>query len=88
MKAWNHIGQLIQNAKSHIPTSFSQPSHNILLHSAGYKSEEWSKWISLYSIPLLNGHIGEKFLIFWHKFVEAVSICKKWTITRIKVETL
>lgn len=87
-KTWNNIGQLIQDAKVHIPASFGRPSRNILLHSAGYKSEEWSKWISLYSIPLLHGHLGEKFLYFWHKFVEAVSICKKWTITKTEVETI
>jgi hypothetical protein len=59
-----------------------------MLHSAGYKAEEWSRWISLYSIPLLKNHIPERYLIFWHKFTEAVKICKKWTITRTEVETV
>ena len=85
---WNHIGQSMQINRRHVPTSFGRPPRNIISHSAGYKAEEWSRWISLYSIPLLKDHIDEKYLAFWHKFVEAANLCKKWTITKTEVETV
>ena len=40
---WNHIGESMQNTRHNIPTSFGRSSHNIVSHSAGYKSEEWSR---------------------------------------------
>jgi hypothetical protein len=33
---------------------------NIYKHSAGYKAEEWSKWISHFSLPLIKSRIDEK----------------------------
>lgn len=83
---WNQIGQSMRTGRHCIPTIFGRPPRNIMLYSAGYKAEEWSRWISLYSIPLLKGHIKEKYLTFWYKFVEAVNICKKWSITKAEVE--
>jgi hypothetical protein len=86
--SWNNISQLMQNIKRNIPTSYGRPPRHILAHSAGYKAEEWSKWITLYSMPLLKDKIDEKYLTYWNKFVMAVKICKKWKITREEVETV
>ena len=56
-KQWNEIGVEMEAAKKSIPTDFGRPPRNIILHHNGYKAEEWSSWITLYSLPLLKDHL-------------------------------
>ena len=80
-KQWNEIGIEMETARKSIPTSFGRPSRNIVLHHNGYKAEEWSSWITLYSLPLLKDRLPEKYLKGWFYFVKAVKLCQKRTLS-------
>jgi hypothetical protein len=76
-KQWNEIGVEMEAAKKSIPTDFGRPSRNIFLHHNGYKAEEWSAWITLYSLPLLKDRLPARYLKGWSFFVKAVQLCQK-----------
>jgi len=58
--SWEKISKQMQNNKKSMPLEFGRPPRNILKHNAGYKAEEWSNWITLYSIPLLKIYLPDK----------------------------
>ena len=58
--------------KKSIPTDLGHPPRNIFLHHNSYKAEEWSSWITLYSLLLLKDHLPALFLKGWSFFVKAV----------------
>ena len=74
---WNEIGVEMEAAKKSIPTDFGRPPRNIFLHHNGYKAEEWSAWITLYSLPLLKDRLSARYLKGWFFFVKAVQLCQK-----------
>ena len=76
-KQWNVIGIEMEVVKKSIPTDFGRPPRNIILHYNGYKAEEWSSWITLYSLPLLKDRLPVKYLKGWSFFVKAVQLCQK-----------
>jgi hypothetical protein len=76
-KQWNEIGTEMEIARKSIPTDFGRPPRNIVHHHNGYKAEEWSSWITLYSLPLLKDRLPAKYLRGWYFFVKAVQLCKK-----------
>ncbi|CAH1760518.1 8935_t:CDS:2 [Entrophospora sp. SA101] len=52
-KDLQEIGNILYNNKYNIPSNGRIP-RNIYKHSAGYKAEEWSKWILYFSLPLMK----------------------------------
>ncbi|CAJ0750603.1 16162_t:CDS:2, partial [Entrophospora sp. SA101] len=57
-KDWKEIGTILHNNKYNMPSNGRIP-RDIYKHSAGYKAEEWSKWILHFSLPLIKGRIDE-----------------------------
>lgn len=77
-KTWEQIGKDMVSFRKSIPSDFGRPMRDISKHSNGFKSEEWSKWTTLYSVPILSiskYQFPEKYLKPWAKFVEAVQLC-------------
>ena len=74
---WNEIGNQMYSARKTIPSYLGRPPRDIVLHHAGYKAEEWSAWITMYSLPLLKNHLPSKYYEGWALFVKAVRLCKK-----------
>ncbi|CAJ0755806.1 20594_t:CDS:2, partial [Entrophospora sp. SA101] len=64
-KDWKEIGTILHNNKYNMPSNGRIP-RDIYKHSAGYKAEEWSKWILHFSLPLIKG---------WNYFVKAAKLC-------------
>ncbi|CAJ0823824.1 15861_t:CDS:2 [Entrophospora sp. SA101] len=73
-KDWKEIGTILHNNKYNMPSNGRIP-RDIYKHSAGYKAEEWSKWILHFSLPLIKGRIDERFLQGWNYFVKAAKLC-------------
>lgn len=73
----NEIGADMDAVKKSIPTDFGRPPRNIFHHHNGYKAEEWSSWITLYSLPLLKDRLPSIYLKGWSFFVKAVQLCQK-----------
>jgi len=80
-RQWNEIGAEMEAAKKSIPTDLGRPPRNIFLHYNGYKAEEWSSWITLYSLPLLKDRLPAKYIKGWSYFVKAVQLCQKRTLS-------
>jgi len=59
-----------------------------MLYHNGYKAEEWSTWITLYSLPLLKGRMPTKHYKEWANFVKAVHLCQKLTLTAQDVKDI
>ncbi|RIA79710.1 hypothetical protein C1645_702044, partial [Glomus cerebriforme] len=78
---WEEIGTEMETARKFIPTEFGRPPRNIVHHHNGYKAEEWSSWITLYSLPLLKDRLPAKYLKGWSLFVRAVQLCQKRTLS-------
>jgi hypothetical protein len=76
-KQWNEIGADMDVIKKSIPVDFGRPPRNIFHHHNGYKAEEWSSWITLYSLPLLKDRLPLTYLKGWSLFVKAVRLCQK-----------
>jgi hypothetical protein len=81
MATWNEIGDLMHKARKTFPSYLGRPPRNIVLHHAGYKAEEWSAWITMYSLPLLKDRLATKYYEGWALFVKAVRLCKKLHLT-------
>ncbi|CAB5189613.1 unnamed protein product [Rhizophagus irregularis] len=47
----------------------------------GFKAEDWTNWVILYSLPLLQNYLPERYLNGWAKFVHAVKLCLKKNIS-------
>ncbi|RIB27963.1 hypothetical protein C2G38_1952520, partial [Gigaspora rosea] len=62
---WNKIGKEMESAKKTIPSSLGHPLRNIGLHHNGYKAEEWSNWITMYSLPFLKNRLPKKCYKGW-----------------------
>jgi hypothetical protein len=77
MTTWNEIGDLMHKARKTFPSYLGRPPRNIVLHNAGYKAEEWSAWITMYSLPLLKDRLPTKYYEGWALFVKAVRLCRK-----------
>lgn len=80
-KQWNEIGIEMEASGKSIPTDFGRPPRNIVHHYNGYKAEEWSSWITLYSLPLLKDRLPAKYLKGWSFFVRAVQLCQKQALS-------
>ena len=80
-KQWTKIGIEMEAVRKSIPTDFGRPPRNIVLHHNGYKAEEWSCWITLYSLPLLKDHLPANYFKGWSFFVKAVQLCQKRSLS-------
>ncbi|CAG8642442.1 45451_t:CDS:10, partial [Gigaspora margarita] len=78
---WTEIGNKMEKNRRSMPLSFGRPPINIQRHSAAFKAEHWLNWITLYSIPLLQNNLPERYLNEWAKFVHAVKLCLKYKIS-------
>src|SRR5207244_6963926 len=50
---WTEIGNIMDKNRKNMPLDFGRPLINIQRHSAAFKAEDWSNWVTLYSLPLL-----------------------------------
>ena len=57
---WAEIGKTMENNRKNMPLDFGRPPINIHQHSAAFKAEDWSNWVLLFSLPLLQGHLSER----------------------------
>lgn len=80
-ETWNKIGNKMHLVRKNIPSSLGRPLRNIVLHYRGYKAEEWSTWITMYSLPFLKNQLPNKYYKGWGLFVKAVRLCQKRIIT-------
>ncbi|CAI2190682.1 18548_t:CDS:2 [Funneliformis geosporum] len=80
-KIWTEIGNIMEKNKKNKPLDFGRPPINIQRYSASFKAEDWSNWVILYSLPLLQDYLSEIYINGWAKFVYAVKLCLKKTIT-------
>ncbi|POG82352.1 hypothetical protein GLOIN_2v1447159, partial [Rhizophagus irregularis DAOM 181602=DAOM 197198] len=78
---WKIIGEEMHQARKEFPTCFGRPPRNIVLYHKGYKAKEWAAWITMYSLPLLKGRMPQKHYKGWAKFVNAVRLCQKLSLT-------
>src|SRR6266511_2290454 len=58
--SWKEIEQIMNKNKKSVPLEFERPPRCIFKHYAGYKTEEWANWITLYSVPLLKYYMQNK----------------------------
>lgn len=75
---WAQIGKDMVKLRKCVPSDFGRPTRDIFKHHNGYKSEEWSKWATLYSVPILSDPrygFPAQYLKPWACFVEAIQIC-------------
>ena len=59
-KSWAVISQLIEKNLENMPADFGRPPIDIYKYSAGLKAGDWSNWVVLYSLPLLNNRLPQK----------------------------
>ena len=78
---WAKIGKTMEANRKSMPTDFGRPLRNIVNHHNGYKAEEWSNWVVLYSMPLLKEYLPKKIMQGWSLFVTAVRLCQKRIIS-------
>jgi hypothetical protein len=57
---WEQIGAEMDALARFIPGDFGRSPRNIFRHHKGFKAEEWLHWITLYSLPLLNGRLDDR----------------------------
>lgn len=82
---WNEIGSSMQEARKKIPSYLGRPPRNITQHYNGYKAEEWSCWVTMYSLPLLKNKLPMVYYEGWAFFVKAVRLCKKLYLTNEEI---
>jgi hypothetical protein len=58
-KNWKEIGNILSENKYNMPSNGRVP-RDIYKHSAGYKAEEWSKWVMYFSLPLIKSRIDDR----------------------------
>ncbi|ODQ49749.1 hypothetical protein SAICODRAFT_62821, partial [Saitoella complicata NRRL Y-17804] len=61
----------MRNCRRQIPGALGRAPRNIQKNSAGFKATEWSLWMSLFSVPLLEGRLPERYLANWETLCEA-----------------
>ena len=69
---WINIGKEMESNRNSLPLSFGSYTRDIYKYWRGYKAEEWKNWMIRLSIPLLNGHLPQKYLKPWSKFINAL----------------
>lgn len=57
---WAEIGKMMEKNRKNMPLDFGRPPIDIQRHSAAFKAEDWSNWVILYSLPLLQGRLPER----------------------------
>ena len=74
-------GQLMHSGRCHIPLEFGRPPRNISKHSNGFKAAEWSNWIVMYSVPLLQNKLsGSYVLIYFYIFINLFALFRYYNI--------
>ncbi|CAI2198272.1 2876_t:CDS:2, partial [Funneliformis geosporum] len=58
-KIWTEIGNIMEKNKKNMPLDFGHPPIDIQRYSALFKAEDWSNWVILYSLPLLQDYLSE-----------------------------
>jgi hypothetical protein len=69
---WINIGKEMESNQNSLPLSFGSYTRDIYKYWRGYKAEEWKNWMIRLSVPLLNGHLPQKYLKPWSKFISAL----------------
>ncbi len=85
---WRTIGNEMHQVRKNFPVHLGRPPHNIMLYYKGYKAEEWSTWITMYSLPLLKGRMPQKHYKGWAEFVKAVRLCQKLILTSQDIDDI
>jgi hypothetical protein len=57
---WKDMGKIMDSNRKNMPLDFGRPPIDIQRHSAAFKAEDWSNWIQLYSLPLLQNFLPER----------------------------
>ena len=57
---WNEIGTIMEKNRKNMPLDFGRPPIDIQKHFAGFKAEDWTNWVTLYSLPLLQNYLPER----------------------------
>ncbi|BFZ63024.1 hypothetical protein YB2330_004136, partial [Saitoella coloradoensis] len=70
-KVLEELGLYMHNCRRQIPGALGRAPQNIHKNSAGFKATEWSLWMSLFSVPLLEGRLPERYLASWETPCEA-----------------
>ncbi|GAO52183.1 hypothetical protein G7K_6266-t1 [Saitoella complicata NRRL Y-17804] len=70
-KVLEELGLDMRNCRRQIPGALGRAPRNIQKNSAGFKATEWSLWMSLFSVPLLEGRLPERYLANWETLCEA-----------------
>ncbi|PKY63216.1 hypothetical protein RhiirA4_491415 [Rhizophagus irregularis] len=78
---WNEIRTIMEKNQKNMSLDFGRPSIDIQKHFAEFKAENWTNWVILYSLPLLQNYLPERYLNRWAKFVHAVKLCLKKNIS-------
>ncbi|CAI2180401.1 11035_t:CDS:2, partial [Funneliformis geosporum] len=75
---WEEIGNKMKEISKNMPLDIGRLPQNIYKHYVGFKAVEWRNWITLFSLPLLNGKLDKRYLLRWNKFVKAVELCLQY----------
>ncbi len=57
---WEEIGNKMKAISRDMSLDIGRPPRNIYKHHAGFKAVEWRNWITLFSLPLLNGKLDKR----------------------------
>ena len=59
---WTEIGNTMEKNKKNMPLDFGRPPIDIQRYSASLKAKDWSNWVILYSLPLLQDYLPEMYV--------------------------
>jgi hypothetical protein len=76
---WKQIGIEMDNAKKYIPSSFGRSTRNIEKYKGSFKSEEWSRFMLLYAVVLLEGKLEYRYLSKFANFAKAMQTATEST---------
>jgi hypothetical protein len=57
---WEKVGMEMDALAQFIPADFGRPPRSIFRHHRGFKAEEWLHWVTLFSLPLLEGRLHDE----------------------------
>jgi hypothetical protein len=72
-KTWSRLGNFMVQHRSQMPKSFGRTVRNISDHMNGFKAEEWSRFLTVYSVPLFDGLVPHTFLKPYSDLIWAIS---------------
>lgn len=77
-KKWEELGAKMESLSKYFPTKDGRTTRNIEKHFAGFKAEEWSKFmLQLSTVLLENAGLHRKYLEPYAKWIKAIQLCSK-----------